>query len=432
MRLTELFKFAGMFFASSAGIVDGGAVDTGDMGGGDAGEVVTDTGGAEDGSVVDDTETGATQEDETGVDGESGGGVQDGRAVPNAIKQAFAKLKEIDSKAADLARRSYYEASDFKRVFPSVTEARDAHDLIESLGGSEGIGTLQKEVQDYAGELTRFSEGNPQAIEDFARDYPQGLAKLTPLAVDKMRQIDGPGYERMASGIIAQTLRDKGVAGSINRVIELIGDGKQKDAHELASKIAQWIDGVDQFARTKPQNEESPEAKALKEERANLNREKQQTFTTRVGTSVMSEINKAIDAGLTPYLKTVKLTPEQRKSLQNGVRTQLTRGFETNSAYQQRMKALIAQGDENAILRYVRGQLASDRVLKSIKAEWSTRGFSTSKARTATANSGTMQVAQKPSADQIDWAKDRSRQRFMRGEATLKNGKTVRWDINAV
>jgi|SRR5215469_3181690 len=439
--ITDLLKWGlPLFFASSVVTPEGGNADAEsipDTAGGGA-EPAADDGGVEETDQA--AEADVPESDDQAASGEeiSGEGVSpkpDGRALPDQVKKALAKLRETDPQAADVARRAYYEASDFKRVFPSVTAARDARDLIDSVGGAEGIQNLQGEANDYARELTAMANGDPSIVDELAKDYPESLPALVPHALEKLAQTNPAAYERTVAKAMATALRDKGVAHSVTRLLELIGDGKQQAAHDLASKLAQWISGVEEYAKSKPETTsgETAEAKALRDRQAELDRRESSHFRTQVAHSVITAMNEAVNRGLAPFLKGSKLTAQQRSDLVNSVRGHIAKGFEGNTSYQERMKALLAGGDIKAVERYIRGQLSSDRVGRSVKAIWGLRGFARPAKQPSGNGSGAAttapaMVASKPSADQIDWKKDPGKIRFMRGEATLKTGKVVRWN----
>ena len=121
---------------------------------------------------------------------------------PQEIKKALGELKKINPKAAEIARRGLYEANDYRRAVGTVQQARELADTFESLGGSKGILDMQEEVRDYAQELTAMGNGDPTVIDDLARDFPQGLVKLVPHALDKLQAIDPGAYEHLAARVV--------------------------------------------------------------------------------------------------------------------------------------------------------------------------------------------------------------------------------------
>lgn len=444
----RMTTFAGMFFASNPTVVDAGAADA-PAGGDDASAegVVEGDAGADDtsgGEVEETPEEVGTTEGGEGGDGdalgrEEGHRVRDDRGLPANIKQALAKLREADPRAADTARRLFYEAGDFKQVFPTVTAAREAHDLLEEVGGAEGVASMRAEVSDYAQELKAMAEGDASAVEDLARDFPDGLVKLVPHALAWMQSINPDAYERLSAGIIAQTLSDKGVVSSLARLSELISDGKQQPAFDLAQKLVDWIRQVGEYGKSRPKSEgESDEMKRVRAERAQLEADKSRTFGEGVASDAIRALNKAIDGHLNTLLKSrkLKLTAEQRSDFQNGARTIISVALGRLPGYKDRIQELIDTRDHSAIISFISSKLkAGDLARKATNMIWQRRGFASARPSTGNGNragggQAAVRLIMKPPADQIDWTKDRSRMRYMRGEATLKGGKVVRWDTS--
>jgi hypothetical protein len=349
--------------------------------------------------------------------------------LPDAVKKGLNKLRETDPKLASELRKSHFEATDFKKVFRSPGDARLAKDTIEGLGGEEGIASIQKEVKDYATELSHFAQGNPQAIEDMARDYPQGLVKLTPHALDKMRDIDLQAYYRTISKHMSATLKDKGVTSTLDRVIELIEDGKQVPAREKAEEIRAWMRDTDRFGLSKPENEHDPRAKEIEERERGVQTKEQEFFNRQVATASLQDMDRVMTRHLHPFLKDRKINAEQVKDLKSGIRGRIAESLKVDKNYQYRLKALIADGNADAVQKFIRTNFA-ERAAKATAKVWALRGYAgTAAKRTATNGNGNQAVttSTKPPAEDIDWGKDPRRERYMAGRATLKNGKEVSW-----
>ena len=76
----------------------------------------------------------------------------------------------------------------------------------------------------------------------------------------------------------------------------------------------------------------------------------------------------------------------------------------------------------------------AQRIVRQV---WAESGFAGGKPRVRVAVGNGAGVARtivgtKPKAEDIDWTKDRSRMRYMSGEATMKDGTIRRWDRNAL
>ena len=433
----RLTMFAGLFFSSAAGVVEGGA-----GGESEAGGAAAEAEGSEAGETAEVTEGAEGAEGTEATEGETGEAVEtsrDGRNAPDAVKKALAKLRESDRETHDILRKEIFKSQqdlgNYRGIFKDAAEARAAADTIESLGGEEGIAKLQGEVNDYSAELTKMANGDPSVVEDLARDFPKGLLKLAPAALDRMRQIDSGAYERIIARHMVPILRDKGVTNSIDRVLELISDGKQAAAHDMALKVRQWMEGVSQLATTELREQEDPRQKELDEREQTLNQQKDNIFRRQVASTIVTRMNSAIEKALVPYLKTRKLSLEQKKGLASGIYTQISESLQAKSSYQQRLKALLDEGDSARVARFVDSNVGQ-LVAKATSREWSARGFSTTtRLRDSGNGAATITKGSKPPADQIDWSKDRSRMRFISGEATLLpkfGGKIIKWDVNAI
>jgi hypothetical protein len=433
-----------MFFATTPVVVDGGAAGGdagGDSGGSDAGTgdegaaEGTDGGGSDESITTSDGDESGERDDlseSTEDAGERADESHDGRMLPDAVKKGLNKLRETDPKLAAELRKSHFEATDFKKVFRSPGDARLAKDTIEGLGGEEGIASIQKEVKDYATELSHFAQGNPQAIEDMARDFPQGLVKLTPHALDKMRGIDLPAYDRTIAKHMSATLKDKGVVSTIDRVLELIDDGKQVPAKEAVQRIKAWMQGVEQLGTSKPENEPDERSKEFEAREQTLQAKEQQLFDQRVATAVLADMDKVMTRHLQPFLKNRKLTSEQLIATKNDIRGRVSASLKTDTSYQERLKGHRASGDEAKTQAFINSNFA-ERAAKATAKVWALRGYAgTAAKRTATNGNGNQAIttSTKPPAEQIDWSKDSRRERYMAGEATLLpqfGGKVVRW-----
>lgn len=457
--LAWLPLMASFFFASTAVIPggDGGAGDTGDTGGGDAGDAgdvgegdAADAGGdgtgGEGDSADDSGDVGGEESDDTG-ESESADGQSTPKTRTEAVKKALEKLRESDPETAKLLRKEFFKQKQdirgYKESFRTPAEAIAARDLIESIGGETGIAEMQGEVKEYANELSSMAEGNPRIVDDLARDFPKGLVKLTPHAVSRLKQIDAAAYtQRIAAPGTVDVLNM--TAGSLNgstplhamdRLIELIADGKQDAANGMAKALRQWAADVTAYARVAETrrgeiDDDDPDRKALNAERAEVQTEKQRIFTQQVSTSIMSRLNRVVEQHLAPYLKKAKLTPEQRKSTNNAVRNRITKMLEREPKYQTPFKAALEKGDIRAIERLV-GSWANIKAKKAMPAEWAERGYGGTKTNGASGERAVPSVSSKPKMEDVDWSKDPRRLRYtgdgITGEYTDKNGNVRRF-----
>jgi hypothetical protein len=440
--LARLTLFCGLFFASSGVAVgDGGAGGDEGAGGEEGGAGAGDEGAGDQGAEGAESEQGAIGEGEEAGEGEEGEeGAEDRKLGPQAqaaeVKKALEKIRAADPESAKTLRKAFFkkeqEIGGYRKSFKTAAEASEAHDLLEIHGGADGIAELKQQTDDYVNELLGMERGDPALIENMARDFPKGLIKLAPMALEKLRTLDAPAYERTIAKHMVSALKDKGVANTISRIGELIADGKQEPAFQLAKQLKDWIASVESFALTVAKDEPNERDKEIAERERGVQTREQKIFYGQVHSAVLSRQQNIIDKALGSYLKQRKLTPEQRQELSSGIRGRIARALEADDRYQDRLKALLEKGDVQAVTRFIADH-TQQRVAKAASREWTARGFAgdTTKRAAGGGSGAAAAVGSKPASDQVDWSKDPRKLRYIgdgvTGEYTDKKGNVHRF-----
>jgi hypothetical protein len=241
---------------------------------------------------------------------------------------------------------------------------------------------------------------------------------------------------------MAKAMAERGFTRSVERVFELIGDDKKQAAQDLAGKLIEWIRGVEQFGKAPTANADKEAMSEVEQRAAEVAQREENIFRGQVGGEITRTMKRIISRHLTPLLKGRNLTLQQKQDLAGGIFSHISGSLQKNQTYQERFRSLLDNHDAVGANRYAGSQV--DRIAKkAVQTVWANRGFASAGVRRAAANgnrgaggaSGPAVMGKKPSADKIDWDKDRSKMRYMAGEATLKKefgGKIVRWDRNAL
>jgi len=427
--------------------VPGVGLDSGDVAGGDGGAAVADP----------EVETSEVPEGEAPPEGEQpetppqDEPKPDGRTAADAVKKAIARIRESDPKLADLVRKEYFkrdgEVRQFREAFATPADAQAAKELLETEGGAEAIARNKEEADAYAAELRAMSEGRPEVIDSLVQDFPEALPKLADYGLQKLQQVNPEAYARTASRIIAGTLRDRGFTSTLQdlaRVIGEGGEGAQRIALDLATKLSKWVEGTEQLAQRSAQPvrpEDDPREKELSEREQRLNEETERVKHEQIGRASLTRMNSVIQGAMVPYLKGKNLTEAQKAGVYRDAFENISESLKGNEDYQSKLRSLIKRGNIQDIAKFVESH-TRQKVGAAVKAAWESRGFSGGAARrtapAATTTGIAMNVSKKPDASEIDWTKDPGRSRYMgakdggnTGEATLKNGKIVRWSWQA-
>ena len=452
-------------FAAGAAVVDGGAGADGAEEGGDqgGGEGAGGEGAAEEPAPWEETDEETPAEGDQEVDPDTGeprvkaGKQPDAKATEAGVKKALAKLQEADAEGAKLLRKTFYTQEqairNFTRAFATPADAVSARELIDTvsikdgdgntISGEDAIPLVMQEAENYAGELMAMAKGDVAILDEMARDFPDGLAKLAPAAIDKMREINPAAFTRHQAQMGYSLLADKGGINALSRVLELIADGKQEAAFAKAKELSEWMNNLKQFTETKSSQQDDPARREIDERTQQLDRRERAQFIQQVAASVTGNLNSAIQPLINQYLRTaakrnIRLTHQQKQAFFTGISSRVSGALERNAAYQKQFRSLMSKGDLKATTRYNASEIGK-LVKRATRDEWLSRGFSTGTGKTATEEKGgtasraAANVSAKPAASEIDWSKDRNRARYMRGEATLlKGGKVVKWDWDKV
>ena len=470
--LARLNHFSGMNFASSFPAVGGdggGAGDEGAGGGGAGGG--GDEGGGEGGGegageedieeIEDpDAEGGGEGDEEIDTEGEGDeeiegeeveGGAGKGKKLD--VQKALDKLKKTDKVLAEVLRKEHFSNVDFKKAFASPTEAQAAADLLELVGGEEGVSTLQQKADDFAAELNMVAEGNPQILDDIVRDSPDGFKKLINAGLEKLRLLDQAFYERATAKPLANALREKGVVNTLEMIKQMAVAGKGQEVFDLCTKLLNWCGAVEDFASkaAAPQvTETDTAAKATLQKAEKIAR---QSYLREVGQSSNRVTSTVIKKHLDPLIRDaikrgVKLSAEQRQDVAGGIYTEIAQSLKANTSYQRQMEAYYAKNaDPDDIGNYVRSKV-EQLAEAAAKKVWGRKGWASARGKVRTGGQGergrertgggsggggtkAIFISKPPRPEIVDWSKDRSHTRHMgdgkTGEATLKSGKVVRW-----
>lgn len=461
----RLTTFLGMFFASSFPAVggDGGAGEGGaggdegggggEEGGGEGGEGAEgEEEGAGEGEGAEEEEAGEGEESEEGeeTEGEEGEEEGAGKGKKLDVQKALDALKKKDRALADVLRKEHFSNTDFRRAFATPVEAQAAADLLNLVGGEEGITTLQGKADDFAAELDMVANGNPQILDDIVRDTPDGFKKLMNAGVEKLRLLDQVAYERLTAKPLVNALREKGVINTLEMIKQMAMAGKGQEVFDLTQRLLQWAANIEEFANRAAQEAPTDRDKAADTKLQQAEKITRRAYQREVGTASNRVTNSEIKRHLDPLIRDAKkrgviLKLEQLQDVSSGIYTEIANSLKANTAYQRQMEAYYAKNaDPDDIANYVKQKVAS-LAEAAAKKVWSRKGWASArgKVRTGTGGNGagagsgggaSIFVAKPPSPETIDWSKDPQRMRFMgdghKGEATLKSGKIVRfrWD----
>ena len=115
----------------------------------------------------------------------------DGRRGPADVRGAVkAAAEALPEQAATIKRLgdAYFRSEAYAKVFPKVEEAAAAKQLIDGVGGLDGITQIQQRMQSYDAQEAGLEAGDPSVLDSFFNDFPEGAATLAPHYLDRLER----------------------------------------------------------------------------------------------------------------------------------------------------------------------------------------------------------------------------------------------------
>lgn len=425
----------------------GGVIDTlFAEGEGDGGAGALDLGvddGALDLGVDDDTEGAAGGGGEEGQLDDKIDGRKGSKEFRDALK-AWEATPE-GAKYAKQARADHFRANEIATIEPGgVTAMREKYALLESIGGVEGLTTIQERVAEADGIDEALAAGKIEALESLGPEFDPGLAKLTPQILDRVMKSDPAAYAAAILPHLMSGLTGSPMVGDLNRMVDALqaphldDAGKIKAVTQLLGRIGQWFDANEKKAgefKAAPVDKQHSE---FDQERSKFDQEKQDHHWN---TNIIPDVARAeatkFDDLLKPYMSRLKLSPAQKAAALSDFRSKLRDACNADSDYKKQRDFYRKQKNPApaTVANFAKAHLAkkAQAAFDLVKAERFGNFLGGAKkpatavvpgARTTTTGAAPVIVSVRPSPDEIDYRKTSEEDQW-KGRYTLKTGKVV-------
>jgi len=285
-----------------------------------------DMAAVDDGSQVD-----AGQQTDVQVDQQSAGDVGDqtqiqvdGRRGPTDIRSAAKSIAEAladptndlaakfpgQEKAVKALADSYFRADAYAKVFSRVEEAQAAKQLIDGVGGLDGLTTLQQRQQQYDAQDEGLKNGNPEVLDAFFKDFPEGAATLAPHYLDRLAKANPEAFEATIAPH-AMGMLDR--AGIPNHIAAMVAETDPAQLKNMVGQLDQWIKKNSETVKTmRQQPQQNPLEGKLKDQQTELQKKEEQFFSKQVDTEVNSRSTGDLVKVVDQYAKTHGLNEVQK------------------------------------------------------------------------------------------------------------------------
>ena len=357
------------------------------------------------------------------------------KAISEAHPEHSASLKELGA--------AYFREQSFKQHFATPQEAESAKNLIESVGGVDGIATLQERDAMYQAQDAFLRDGDPAVLEDFATDFPEGFAALAPHYLDKLAKVNPEAFSSAIVPYAIGMLQNAGLGQYLHAM------SRETDINRIKAyvkDIADWLGAehgrVQQMRQPQQKN---PAQDRLTQQQTELERQREEFFTKQTDDASGALIRPTLDKTVQQYAKKNGWNSEQTNEFRSRLATSISEQMHKDETYtkQLRLRAGSKTRSADAIAKYIAGEFerrmndkdgamaVEARVNKLFgktgKSGKPTTGVVKGGQPKTSPTGGAIRISQEPPRDAINWDHPDADLLYLGNEAWLKNGRHVRW-----
>jgi hypothetical protein len=405
------------------GLLEVGAEDTGGS------EVVETDDGAVPGESEQDLHPEGDQPEGTDKPG-------DGRTVPVKWREAIAKVKESDPALAKELSRSYWKAQQYEKLGPPM-ELQAIKEAVELHGGIEGVQQIVEEVEAARALDGGLEQGDPQVVEGYVRDFPEGFKKIVPVALSALAKNFPESYEKLGSQILHNTFSNGQIYDAASRLGTALKAGDAKAAIADYDKIVNLLLYVQGQASKSQEDPYADRAKQLDEREGKIAAAQKTEFVNGVRNKVDPMIVRDVNKQIAASLKGRVMEPQARDRFLNEIRGKLADKVHSEPNYARQWPGVRDARDPDRAVKfnYAAYSKALPAIVTSVMKDpvWSRyfSGGGTAPARRATPSNGNQAVVGVPSIGDVDFSRtDKSTflaTKSSHGTAWLRTGKQAKW-----
>jgi hypothetical protein len=365
----------------------------------------------------------------------------DGRRGPqnirNSIKAAAEALPDHAQAFKELGN-AYFREQAYKQVFPTVQEATSAKQLIESVGGLDGLAQLQERDQLYTTQDEMLREGNPEVLDDFFEDFPEGAAALAPHYLDRLAKNNPEAFSAAVVPYVVGMLENAGIGNYLASILQEQDPARAKGmVEQLARWYQQQVQGAAQLKTAAPK---FPAQDRLKQEQTKIEQERENLFMEGVRTKVNASVQPELDRTIEQYTKQYKLNDTQKKYFQDIVQRRVVEELNNDATYKKQVDLRKASKSRthDTVASYISGEF--NRRLKDAAFTVAKELYGAPKAAVSqntgvvkagtpksTPSGGPIYVSQRPPDAQLDLSRPGAELLLIKGQAYTKDGRFITW-----
>lgn len=377
---------------------------------------------------------------------------RDGRKVEGKMRSALAKLKQVDKEAAKLVADTYFREQRYmqeagaKTPHEAIKNVREMRASLEALGGEEGINTMQEKIETFDRESEQLANSDPELFRQLIESDPEAMGKNAAITLELIAQKDINQFESAIQSAFVLRMERAQFPQTVDYLMGLVKEGKGQEAFDTLNQMKDWWGKLtaDNKKRIEARSQVDPRQQALDRQRQEVERDKDQLYSTRIEEKLNTLNNREISRHVEPFFKQFKLPIEGKRRFIGSVQSDVWAAMKKDRAFQRQFKAIRARGDVTASAEFVHQKFAEylPEVFRRVRNEMypaykqkptaKPGGTAAAPGAKPGANNGAgtqrvnVQAGKKPSHDAVDWTKT-SDTMWIAGKAYLKDGKLYAW-----
>ena len=313
----------------------------------------------------------------------------DARKNPDAIRKVLRQLRDSSPENAPVARQLNNivgRENAYAQVFPKVEDARQAKFLLDSIGGGEGLSSLQSTIKSINETDALLYAGDAKVLDSLLEDMkaagkPEAFGKLAGPYLDKLAEVDPKSYGSTLRPHVFRSLVQAAFPDMLAGFDEALNgkDAEGKPAvnvemvKHLAAEMKRWFNAEKQAVEGAAKSpKDDPDRQAFERERSEFQTQKQKAFESEVNGEWNRVNASALGESLKPYLKlpfAKNWTDATKTSVAREIMQTALADLNADKSYQSQMDALWSESkpDKAKIIDYHKRKM--DLIKKRVVSE---------------------------------------------------------------
>ena len=358
----------------------------------------------------------------------------DGRKMPDGLKKALASIKATDPATAKIIKSTYFENQEWRTAYGTPQHALAVRELVESVGGKDGLQQIEAERQEWNEIDQAFAEGKPDFVKGLAEGNPEAFLKTAPHVINEFAQRAPDQYAYYANTVAVNTLASAGLSiDGLANAYQRYGDGTKVEtpAQAVIAEIHNALTGLKQKTSEYEQKRSDPREEQLKQKETAFEQRRRADFETGVASQAETYVKTKMQPEIEKIVAGRKVDPEAMKGYQEMVQKKVEQMLGEVPGFEKQLETFYRMGDAKSSLDYITrnyNKILPEAAkviapfLRNIAGGRIAPKPASGTAPARTVSAGEVTLRDMPDRSAVDWSKTTTADMIM-GKAVLTNGK---------